>query len=162
MDRRTFLSASAAAAFGATPALSWTYGLDLNARLGANAQFLTLCDALIAADLGGLLSQSGPYTVFAPNLAAFDHVGQRELARLMTPALRPTLRRILSYHIVPGEFGAFELIGRRRSLPTLAGPMLPVDGTGGSLRVGTAFVGEAGLSATNGVIHQINRVLRPA
>ncbi|SFE36761.1 fasciclin domain-containing protein [Roseivivax sediminis] len=158
MDRRRFLSL-AAAGLG-TPAAATTR-LDLAATLGARAQFITFCDALIAAGLGGTLRSDGPYTVFAPKLAAFDALGRRRLDRLTRPAMRDTLRRLLAHHIVPGEYSAFALTGRRHALPTLAGTTLGIDGTGPGLRAANANVGRAEISASNGVIHTIDRVLRP-
>lgn len=160
MDRRHFIAGTLGALIAA-PATG-APRLDIPAELGASAQFLPLVDALATADLLGDLAAPGPFTVFAPTLAAFDRVGYATLRALEQPARREELRRLLAFHVVKGEISAMRLMGRTTTLETLIGRPLVVDGRGPGVRIGSASVGLAEITATNGVIHQIDRVLRPA
>ncbi|ETX10128.1 hypothetical protein OCH239_03175 [Roseivivax halodurans JCM 10272] len=160
MDRRHFI-AGAVGALIAAPARA-APRLDIPAELGSSAQFLPLVDALATADLLGNLAARGPFTVFAPTLEAFDRVGYGTLRALEQPARRAELRRLLAFHVVKGEVSALRLMGRTTRLETLIGRPLVVDGRGPGLRIGNARVGLAEITATNGLIHQIDRVLMPA
>lgn len=160
MDRRDFIVCATGALLAGQS--SAARALDIPGELGASAQFLPLVDALVIADLLSDLRAPGPFTVFAPNLAAFDRIGYDTMRALEQPARRAELRRLLSFHVVPGEIRAAELRGRSSRLETLIGRPLVVDGRSGGIRIGSASVGLADITATNGVIHQIDRVLRPA
>lgn len=166
MHRRAFLGIAASAvglsmspAIGRANSAAW---LDIPAQLGASAQFLPLVDALVAADLLSDLRAPGPFTMFAPSISAFEGIPYATRADLMRPAMRSTLRRILAFHVVEGRHSAFALTGRVTQLTTLIGRPLIVDGRGPGVRIGNTNVGLAEIKAANGVIHQIDRVLRPA
>jgi len=123
-------------------------------------RFDTLLAAVGTADLGGALASPGPFTVFAPTDAAFARLGDDAIAGLLEPAAKPTLARILKHHVVAGRFTAGDLVGLD-SIETLAGTSLELDALRGRLLVGDAAVETADLTASNGVIHVIDRVLIP-
>ena len=162
MNRRDFtLTAAAAVAGLATPAVA-SPRLDIASEIGALAELLPLHDALVASDLIGLLAHRGPYTVFAPTRRAFDRLSYQTKAFLMSSPRRPELRRIMAFHVVEGAHSAFDMMGRTTTLRTLIGRPLVVDGRGSGLRIGTTHVGLAEIQASNGYVHQIDQVLRPA
>lgn len=109
--------------------------------------------ALDIAGLSGTLSGAGPYTIFAPADAAMSAAG--------LPSDRDALQEILAYHVVPGDFSGSFLEGVDVNYTTLSGASLNVDGTGGGLLVNGANVVSADNTARNGVVHVIDRVLRP-
>lgn len=120
--------------------------------------FTTLVQAVQAADLGPTLSGSGPYTVFAPTDEAFAQLPDGALEFLLQPENEDLLKRVLTYHVVPGEVTSDQL--------STGG----VSGLGGGLAIGVydsgvvvnnASVTQADIQASNGVIHQVNRVLVP-
>merc|ERR1711976_373012 len=65
-----------------------------------DADFSTLLNAVTTADLGGLLSGPGPFTLFAPNNAAFAKLDQDELQKILADKAR--LTSLLKSHVVSG------------------------------------------------------------
>ena len=133
----------------------------------------TLVSAVQAADLAGTLSGPGPFTVFAPDNAAFEKVPAATREALMAPAGKADLTRILTYHVVPGRLTAADLAtqaqanGGRVELTTVQGGKLTAtvnpdgsvtltDGKGGMSRVTQADVLQS-----NGVVHVIDTVVMP-
>ncbi|MHA6347312.1 fasciclin domain-containing protein [Roseivivax sp. CAU 1761] len=158
--RRGFLVLTGAAlAFPALPGPASAGKIDLPGEIGASAQFLTLTEALYATGLVPLLKRRGPFTVFAPKEEAFARLSPITRRHFGTPAGRADLRRVLLGHIVAGRHSALTLTGRRLRFVTLSGAPLVVDGTGSGLRVGPGHVGLAEIDASNGVIHQVNRLI---
>src|ERR1700674_280389 len=69
------------------------------------------------------LSGPGPYTVFIPTDAAFDHLSADQQANLFADPGK--LAKVVKYHVVPGYFTADDLLDRA-FLKTLEGPRLSV------------------------------------
>ncbi len=105
------------------------------------------------AELTETLAGSGPFTLFAPTDRAF---AASETARLDAAGMR----RLVAYHVVPGQLTADFLEGMDMNHATLLGSSLNVDGTG-PLRVNGASVVRSNLMASNGVVFVIDRVLSP-
>ena len=61
--------------------------------------FTTLLSALRAADMVGTLNGSGPFTLFAPNDAAFSKIPNATLTELLQPKNKQQLTSLLSYHV---------------------------------------------------------------
>lgn len=148
-------------------------GETIVAKAVATPDFSTLVTALQAAGLVDTLNGAGPFTVFAPTNAAFDHLPEGTVASLVQPRNRATLTRILTYHVVAGRLNASDIANLVRSgngraaLTTVAGVRLTaqynrqgqlvlVDATGGTSRIAVADVEQS-----NGVIHVIDRVVMP-
>ncbi|MFN3596325.1 MAG: fasciclin domain-containing protein [Rubricoccaceae bacterium] len=131
--------------------------------VASDPQMTTLDAALAAAGLRDVLAGEGPFTLFAPNEAAFNALPEGELDRLMAdPA---ALRRLLEYHVLPNRTHAADT-DSGLGMGTLAGPELALDfGPQGftvtDARGNTARVVEPDIDAGNGVIHRIDAVLRP-
>ncbi|QYZ80360.1 fasciclin domain-containing protein [Methanofollis formosanus] len=121
--------------------------------------FTTLLTALDTADLTTALQEEGPYTVFAPNDAAFEALPAGTLDDLL--ANTTELTSVLQYHVVPGEYDAASLEGLE-TLETLEGEMLNVSITDGVVTVDGATVITADIEASNGVIHEIDAVMLPS
>jgi uncharacterized surface protein with fasciclin (FAS1) repeats len=138
-------------------------------------EFTTLVAVLKFAsnnnDLVDLLSGTGPFTVFAPTNAAFDALA-KELtsnpnavaADLLTTANKPTLRDVLQYHVLASRV-------LKADVPTNT-PIGTALSAAKTFRVSPTFVITDGLGRTsnivvtdvltsNGVIHAIDKVLRP-
>ena len=137
-----------------------------------NPDFSTLVTAIQAAGLGETLSGGGPYTVFAPDNAAFAKLPEGTLANLTTND-KDTLGEILKYHVVDGETMAatlIEAIGgageEGYTITTLGGSTLTARSEGGKVTLtdkagNTATVTATDVAASNGVIHVIDTVLIP-
>ena len=123
-------------------------------------EFSTLVGAIQAAGLVGTLKSDGPFTVFAPTNSAFSKLPASTVNQLLKPANKDQLVSILSYHVVPGAITSGQLAGRRRSVQTLQGSSVRIDGTNG-VGVDGANVLVADVVASNGIIHVIDSVLLP-
>lgn len=123
-------------------------------------QFKTLVAAVQAAGLVNTLKGPGPFTVFAPNDAAFKKLHAGTVESLLKPQNRQRLVQILTYHVVPGKVTAKDLAGKRVRATTVEGSTVRVDGRNG-VKVNNARVVTADIGTSNGVIHVIDRVLMP-
>jgi uncharacterized surface protein with fasciclin (FAS1) repeats len=120
--------------------------------------FNTLVTAVKAAGLVNTLKGKGPYTVFAPNDAAFAKLPPGTVESLLKNKAK--LATILKYHVVPGRVKAADVAGKKLKVKTAAGLALNVDGTMG-VKVNGANVIQPDIEASNGVIHVIDTVLLP-
>ena len=124
----------------------------------AAGQFKTLASLLTKAGLAGTLEGKGPFTVFAPTDAAFAKVPQATLAALAKNKAK--LRAVLLYHGVKGKVTAAQAM-KLHSAKTLEGKSLSIRVSGGKVIVGGATVITPNVTASNGVMHVINKVLIP-
>jgi len=132
----------------------------------------TLVAAVKAAGLVDTLKGAGPFTVFAPTNAAFAALPAGTVDTLLKPENKPTLSKILTYHVVSGRLDSAALADRIRAgggtatLTTVQGEPLKV-GMQGDLVVvtdtkgNTATVTTADVYQKNGVIHVVDHVLMP-
>ncbi len=138
----------------------------------ANADFSTLVTAVKAAELVETLSGTGPFTVFAPNNAAFAKLPAGTLDGLLKPENKDKLKAILTYHVVAGKFEAAAVIeainknNGKYSVPTVQGDTIVLSLKDGKViltdaKGGTSTVVLADVAASNGVIHAIDSVVMP-
>lgn len=120
--------------------------------------FNTLVQAVEAAGLVDLLKGEGPITVFAPVDTAFERMPEGALDKLLQDI--PRLKKILAYHVVPGDVRSDNLIEIDEA-PTVEGSVLVIDSSNG-YKVNQAIVLNPDMLADNGVIHAIDSVLMPA
>ena len=120
--------------------------------------FNTLLTALGAANLTSALEGPGPFTVFAPTDDAFAQIDPAVLNDIIAdPDL---LARVLTYHVVSGEFTSTDVAGLS-SAPTLNGKDVSLSFDGTTVMVDGATVIQADVDASNGIIHIIDQVLLP-
>jgi uncharacterized surface protein with fasciclin (FAS1) repeats len=125
----------------------------------ANPTFSTLVRALKAAGLVETLSGRTQFTVFAPTNEAFAALPKGTLESLLKPENRDSLRKILTYHVLPGAVESRSL--RPGAVPTVEGNPVNVRISHGRIQVNRSRVVAADVRASNGVIHVIDRVLIP-
>jgi transforming growth factor-beta-induced protein len=132
------------------------------------SQFSTLVAAVKAADLVSTLQGSGPLTVVAPTNAAFEALPAGVLSKLLLPVNKPELVKILKYHVVSGNNNSAALTAVANSaspaneVATVEGSKLKFTVSGTSLKINAnTTVTAANISATNGIVHQIDTVLLP-
>ena len=132
----------------------------------------TLVAAVKAAGLVDTLKGPGPFTVFAPTNAAFDALPKGTVDTLLKPENKPTLTKVLTYHVVPGKLDAAALKaqiqagGGKAELKTVQGETLTATEQGGGIALtdskgNTAKVTTADVMQSNGVIHVVDKVLMP-
>jgi uncharacterized surface protein with fasciclin (FAS1) repeats len=124
----------------------------------AAGQFNTLAKLLTRAGLVAALQKAGPYTVFAPTDAAFKKVPKKTLDALLRNKAK--LKAVLLYHVVSGDVAAAD-VAKLSTAKTLNGKSVRIRMSGMNVFVNSAKVTKADVTASNGVIHVINRVLIP-
>jgi uncharacterized surface protein with fasciclin (FAS1) repeats len=133
----------------------------------------TLVAAVKAAGLVDTLQSKGPFTVFAPVNSAFAALPAGTVDTLLKPENKPTLTKVLTYHVVPGRLTAMEL---DRLIKQGNGTAELATASGGKLWVmkngdrnitikdetgATADISIYDVLQSNGVIHSVDRVLMP-
>lgn len=126
----------------------------------ANANFTTLEAAVIKANLQATLSGAGPFTVFAPDDAAFTASGiTSAVLNTLTPA---QVSNILLYHTLGAKVTAADVpAGPNAKVTTASGDSVFVTKNASGVYINGIKVNTADVSADNGVIHVIGRVLTP-
>ena len=153
---RSFVAGAALVATLLAPTLA--RAADIVDTAVAAGSFNTLVTAVKAAGLVKTLKGKGPYTVFAPNDAAFAKLPPGTVESLLKNKAK--LATILKYHVVPGRVKSADVAGKSLQVKTAAGLPVNVDGTFG-VRVNDAHVIQPDIEASNGVIHVIDTVLLP-
>lgn len=137
--------------------------MDIVETAAANPNFSTLVAAVQAAGLVETLEGDGPFTVFAPTNEAFAAT----LAALGVTADElladtDTLTQILTYHVIPGEVLAADVLGLDgQSVATVEGDSVLISIDGDTVKINDATVTITDILTSNGVIHVINSVLLP-
>ena len=126
----------------------------------------TLVAAVKAAGLVSTLEGKGPFTVFAPINSAFGKLPAGTVDNLVKPENKPTLTRILTYHVVPGRLEASGLSDGKK-LKTVEGEQLTVKRSGDKVMIidskgDSATVTIPNVNQSNGIIHVVDTVLMPS
>src|SRR3954467_3211445 len=116
--------------------------------------FKTLVAAVKAAGLGDTLKGPGPFTVFPPTDEAFAKLPAGTVEELLKPENKDKLVAILTYHVVPGEVMAADVV-KLHMAETVNGQELTVKASKGSVMIDNAKVTKTDILCTNGVIHVI-------
>ena len=131
---------------------------DIVAVASGTEGFSTLVAAVTAAGLVETLQGAGPFTVFAPNDAAFAALPAGLLDKLLLPENLAVLTSILTYHVVSGKIMSTDVMAG--DAPSVEGSTIAL-GTTDGVQVNDATVIAADVEASNGVIHVIDKVLVP-
>lgn len=142
------------------------------ANLAAAPDHKSLAAAVTQAGLGQTLSETGPFTLFAPTDAAFAQVPPVTRDGWMRPAQKGVLAGVLKYHVVPGKLTAADLAakiaegGGKAVLKTADGQDLTATKSGDAILLTSASgnkatVTQADAAQSNGVVHAVDAVLLP-
>ena len=151
---------------------SWSHQQDIIDIASGGDQFSTLVTAVKTAGLVSTLQSDGPFTVFAPVNAAFAKLPQGTVKTLLQPESKEALTKILTYHVIAGEFKAKDVINAIEAsegsftIETVSGDKLVASLRGGSVILtdeqgGVAAVTQTDVDASNGVVHVIDSVILP-
>ncbi|MHC1706678.1 MAG: fasciclin domain-containing protein [Bacteroidales bacterium] len=132
----------------------------------SNSDFSILTAALTKAGLVSALEGTGPFTVFAPNNAAFNdlfaQLGVSGLDDLSAEVLKP----ILLNHVVSGNIKSTDITTGYATTLNNNGPNMTAVkvfiNKGSKVMVDESEVITADISASNGTIHAVNKVILPA
>ena len=134
--------------------------------------FSTLVAAVTAAGLVETLQGDGPFTVFAPTNDAFGKLPAGTVESLVRPENKDQLTKILTYHVIAGEFMAADVIkaikssGGTFTIETVSGDQLKAMIKDGNVVLkdengGMSTIIKTDVDASNGVIHVIDTVVLP-
>jgi len=137
-----------------------------------NATLSTLSAGLRATSLGTTLSGAGPYTLFAPTNAAFARLAPGSIDLLLRPENKPTLAKLLGYHIVAGRITLADLKqgvasgGGSVRLTTIEGEPLTLTLINNAMLItdvngNKSYVEQPDVMEANGVVHVVNGVMIP-
>jgi uncharacterized surface protein with fasciclin (FAS1) repeats len=115
--------------------------------------------ALDSTGLAETLSQSGPFTIFAPTNEGFRKLPSGVYESLMQTR-KADLANILSYHIVASSIRTKDLRDGQK-LRTLAGEELIITLRKDKVLVNGIEVENADIESSNGIIHVIDDMLFP-
>ncbi|MBC7904987.1 MAG: fasciclin domain-containing protein [Gemmatimonadaceae bacterium] len=124
----------------------------------ASADFNTLEAAVLKANLQTTLSGTGPFTVFAPDDAAFTASGIT--TTVLNTLTQADVQKLLLYHTIPAKVLAADVpSGPNAKVVTANGDSVFVTRNANSVFVNGVRVTQADINADNGVVHRIGRVL---
>ncbi len=146
----------AVAAFNFAQADAHAMKKDIVDTAVSAGSFTTLVTAVQAADLVDKLKEKGPFTVFAPNDAAFAKIPAETLNALV--ADKEALTGILGLHVVAGKFMAADVVGIYQAT-TITGKTLNIKVSNGEVFVNGSKVIATDIETSNGVIHVIDTVI---
>ncbi|HEY9488113.1 MAG TPA: fasciclin domain-containing protein [Chryseosolibacter sp.] len=125
----------------------------------ASPDHKTLVTALKAVGYVDALSNAGPFTVFAPNDAAFAKLPAGTVEDLLKPENKLKLQDILEYHVYVGVIRE-NMIQRNMTLNQVNGKNVTVTKSENGIEVNGAKV-LAAVPTSNGIVYVIDTVLLP-
>jgi transforming growth factor-beta-induced protein len=135
---------------------------------GDEPQFTILLQAVVAAGVDGILTNNGPFTVFAPTDEAFGALLEAlEVSAEDLLADTDLLLDVLGYHVVPGTFyaedvlAAADMMEGEFDIATALGQAATISFDGENVFIDGATVIQTDIEASNGVIHVIDSVILP-
>lgn len=136
--------------------------LPLGDAIAANPQLSTLAEAIAAGGFTDALNEEGPWTIFAPSNAAFEALGEDDVAAILGDTEQ--LTAIVTYHIVKGQsLSAANLVTSASQTSEQGGLLTFASQADGSVSIndGAATVTCSNIAVANGTIHIINTLLVP-
>jgi uncharacterized surface protein with fasciclin (FAS1) repeats len=134
-------------------------------------QFTLLLEALNHAKITSMFTGTDQFTVFAPTDAAFKSFLKDNTPNNSLSDLNPEqVAAVLSYHVTNGRRFSNSVVPKNspRQIETLLGPSFyvnsfaQIDTNDDDLLFTNATISKPNISASNGVIHVIDKVLVPA
>jgi len=133
---------------------------DVAGVIAADSDLSTMSSAIDAARFGETLAGPGPFTVLAPNNAAFEALPPGTLDQLLADP-SGALTDLLNFHVIPEKHMAADLAAGK-SVETLLGEKIYfITGKDGKLYVNDLHVVRTDLVGSNGVVQVIDGVLIP-
>lgn len=119
-------------------------------------------NAIRRTGLDSVLSEGGPYTLFAPSDAAFRRLEEESsgYAFISDSISTEEMRNILLHHVVRGNLSDAE-VASLQNLDPMYGPTLNVVKIDGKVTIDSADIVFGDFKAENGYIHVIDEVLFP-
>ncbi len=124
----------------------------------SNTSYSVLKEAVVKAGLDGTLKGTGPFTVFAPDNAAFASAGITSTTIASLSATQ--LSDLLLYHTISAKILAADVpAGPNAKVITAGGDSVFVTRKAAGVFINGISVAQADIAADNGVIHRLSRAL---
>jgi uncharacterized surface protein with fasciclin (FAS1) repeats len=120
----------------------------------------TLVAAVKQAELVDVLSNAGPFTVFAPTNEAFNKLPKGTVDDLMKPENKEKLQDILQYHVYVGNLKT-DMMSDGQTFNQVNSGNITISKKDGKVVVNNSANIVATIQASNGIIHVIDAVLLP-
>ena len=120
----------------------------------------TLVAAVKQAELVDVLSNAGPFTVFAPTNDAFDKLPKGTVEDLMKAENKEKLQDILQYHVYVGSVKT-DIMRDGQTFNQVNSGNITISKKDGKVVINNSANVIASIPASNGIIHVIDAVLLP-
>jgi uncharacterized surface protein with fasciclin (FAS1) repeats len=120
----------------------------------------TLVAAVKQAELVDVLSNAGPFTVFAPTNEAFDKLPKGTVDDLMKAENKDKLQDILQYHVYVGSVKT-DIMRDGQTFNQVNSGNITIGKKDGKVVINNSANIVASIPASNGIIHVIDAVLLP-
>ena len=118
----------------------------------------TLKKGVIAAGLNKKLSETGPFTIFAPSDKAFEKVDKESLENLLKPENKAKLIELLEHHVVEGKIQMKDF-KEGQKLKDINGKELHVHVKEGKVSLNGSNIQGQDIQASNGVVYSLDTVM---
>eukprot|EP01136_Pigoraptor_vietnamica_P007296 Opistho-1_new@41364 len=124
----------------------------------ADKNLATMSRSVKTAGLDTVLSQRGPFTIFAPTDIAFGKLAHGRMESLLKTENKEKLTELLNHHVVEGltNFRDFQ---DNQKLVTVNGRELTVKVTDGKVTINGAVLQGRDSEGSNGVVHSLDTVI---
>ncbi|MDP3850809.1 MAG: fasciclin domain-containing protein [Luteolibacter sp.] len=133
---------------------------DIVKVAGGSPAHTTLVAAVKAAELVDVLSNAGPFTVFAPTNEAFDKLPKGTVETLLKPENKDKLADILQYHVLIGGYPEDKFTDGR-TIGTASGGSVKISLKDGKVIINDSAAIIGTVTASNGLVHVVDAVLLP-
>jgi uncharacterized surface protein with fasciclin (FAS1) repeats len=126
--------------------------------VNVNKNMTTLKRGIIESGLGKTLSETGPFTIFAPSDKAYDELDKNVVEDMLKPKNKAHLLEVLNVHVVEGKIRLKDLKDGEM-LKTVSGKELRIKVREGVVSVDGANIHGQEVQASNGSIHSLDTVM---
>lgn len=124
----------------------------------ADKNLATMSSSVKAVGLDTVLSQNGPFTIFAPTDIAFGKLEAGKMEDLLKTENKEKLTTLLNHHVVEG-ITKFADLKDNQKLVTTSGKELNVKVADGKVTINGATVQGRDHAGSNGVVHSLDTVI---
>ena len=131
---------------------------NITQLVNVDKNLTTLKKGITESGLGKTLSETGPYTIFAPSDKAFDKLDKNVVEDLLKPENKAHLIEVLNVHVVAGKVHLKDLKDGEK-LKTVNGRELHIKVKEGVVTVDGAAIQGHEIQASNGSLYSLDTVM---
>ena len=131
---------------------------NITQLVNVDKNMTTLKRGIIESGLGKTLSETGPFTIFAPSDKAFDKLDKNVVEDLLKAQNKAQLLEVLNLHVVAGKIHLKDLKDGEM-LKTVSGKELRIKVREGVVSVDGANIHGQEMQASNGSVYSLDTVM---